>query len=175
MRANAIVGVLRAVRAGAALWLTTLACAGRALARSTGEGAVDLDALPDFGAQLVKMLLVLAALLALLIVLAKLLPRWIAPKGPKGADGLLEIVERRAVDAKKSLLLVRVAGRFYLVGSSDAGLQPLSGGELDQAALRALVDASGEGQGEGQGASFAERLAEGRPSQARAEERLESV
>ena len=117
---------------------------------------IDLEALPDFGQQLVRMLLVLAIFVAVLIVVAKLAQRWLKTSG-RGTDSeWIEIVDRRVVEARKSILLVRVGGRFHLIGSSEAGLQSLSGEELDQEALEEL---SQRLRGK---SAFAQRLEESR-------------
>ncbi|MFT5150729.1 MAG: flagellar biogenesis protein FliO, partial [Planctomycetota bacterium] len=115
------------------------------------KGGVDLEGLPNFGTQLVQMLLVLGGMVAVLAVLAKLLPRWLAPKGSNHGDGLIEIIERRQIEPKKSLLLVRVAGRFHLIGLTEGGMTSLAGGDLDEDALRSMLDEGPEQ------ASFAQR------------------
>ena len=107
--------------------------------------ALDVSNL-DFGAQLVRMMLVLLGLLTLLIVGLKYLPGWLFGRAlERGqAGGQLEVIERRPLDSRASLFLVRVDGKRLLIGRSEAGLERL--GELD-------------GGDAARGPSFAERMA----------------
>ncbi len=84
-----------------------------------------------YGWLLLKSGLVLVAI----CLLAYLALRFVLPRYVKGlgatVDGQLEVVERLAIAPRRSLLVVRAGSRHLLVGSSEAGLQPL--GELDGA------------------------------------------
>ena len=82
----------------------------------------------EYGWMMLRMLAVLAAVCALAYGLLRLGLRRFAPFNPS-AQGRLEVVDRLGVAPKQSLLVVRTGGQFWLVGSSEAGLQML--GELD--------------------------------------------
>lgn len=116
--------------------------AGVALARVAGaqnSGPLDgaspdpLADLPSFGESFAKMVLWLAVVVALLLVAAKVLPRWVrrAPGGP-GASGDIEVVGSVALEPRRRIYLVRIAGKRVLIGSSESGLCRLAGdGPLD--------------------------------------------
>jgi flagellar biogenesis protein FliO len=77
--------------------------------------------------------MILQTLIALGFVcgLAYVIFRWLLPRlysvGPGG--GMVRVVERTGLDARKSLYVVEVAGRWLLIASSEAGVQLVS--ELD--------------------------------------------
>lgn len=86
---------------------------------------------------LVQTLLALALVCALAIVLFRwLLPRLQNLSSPQG--GMVRVVDRVAIEARKSLLVVEVAGRWLLISSSEAGVQLIS--ELDAAATQEAAD-----------------------------------
>ena len=90
----------------------------------------------DLAAELVRVGLWLGVLLIGLFLLVKFLPRWLRTR-PAGA-GLIDVVDRRAIEGRRALLLVRVGEQYFLVGSSESGLTLLSGGELRASELDAL-------------------------------------
>lgn len=47
----------------------------------------------------------------------------------------IDVVERRPLDARRALYLVRVGDRFALLGASEAGLDVLAGSALDDGDL----------------------------------------
>jgi len=59
-----------------------------------------------------------------------------APGIPAGAGGRIRVLERLAVDPRRSLLLVEVGGRILLVGTGDGPMAMLA--EIDPAALPPL-------------------------------------
>jgi len=82
-------------------------------------------------------------LLALAIVcgLAVVLFRWVLPRlqqfsAPSGS--MVRVVDRVGIEARKSLLVVEVAGRWLLISTSEAGVQLIS--ELDAAAATEAAD-----------------------------------
>lgn len=83
-------------------------------------------------ASFVWMLLQTVLALAFVCGLALLLFRWVLPRlqlTPSGANSMVRVVDRVMLDARRSLLVVEVAGRWLLVSSSEAGVQLIS--ELD--------------------------------------------
>lgn len=102
---------------------------------ASSQAAEALEDLPSFGAAFVKMMVALAAILICLLIMS----RWLMRKRPAGLVGrsgsLIEIIDVKRLESRKSLYLIRVAGRFYLVGSSEGRLDTLAGGPLDQEAI----------------------------------------
>ena len=85
---------------------------------------------PSLGAALAQTLLTLAAVCAL----AWWALRWVSRRGVgRSPAGVITVVDRVALDPRRSLFVVRVAGKALLLGGSDGGLALLS--ELDPAAL----------------------------------------
>ena len=77
---------------------------------------------------LVQTLVALAAVCGLAYVIFRvILPRL---QVGQNAGGMIRVVERVGVDAKRSLLVVEVAGKWLLVGVSESGVQLVS--ELDE-------------------------------------------
>jgi flagellar protein FliO/FliZ len=66
---------------------------------------------------------------AAFLVLRYVVPRALPMRGP------MRVLARVAVEPRRSLLLVEVAGRAFLLGSSEGGLQLVA--ELDPAKLPA--------------------------------------
>lgn len=65
---------------------------------------------------------------------------------PVPGTGCIEVVERRVLDARRALYLVRVGERFALLGASEAGLGVLAGSALDDGDLaRRLAPPAREG------------------------------
>jgi flagellar protein FliO/FliZ len=85
---------------------------------------------PSLGAALAQTLVALAAVCAL----AWWVLRWAARRGVgRSPAGVITVVDRVALDPRRTLFVVRVAGKALLLGGGDAGLAVLS--ELDPAAL----------------------------------------
>jgi flagellar biosynthetic protein FliO len=86
----------------------------------------------DGGASFFAMLAQTIVALALVCGLAYVLFRWVLPRLQQvsGASGsMVRIVDRTGLDARKSLYVIEVAGRWLLIASSEAGVQLIS--ELD--------------------------------------------
>jgi len=105
------------------------------------------DAVPSIGGALLRTLLVLGGLVLLLFVVSRGLRRLGAAPRAGGASDLLEVVETRRLDARRAVHLVRVCGQFFLVGSGDGRLTPLSSGELDAAEIESRLRATSESLG----------------------------
>jgi flagellar protein FliO/FliZ len=79
------------------------------------------------------------AALGLVCLLAIVVFRLLVPRALRGRSGPVRVVGRVAVDPKRSLLLVEAAGRCFLIGSSEGGLQLIA--ELDPAQVAAAREA----------------------------------
>ena len=60
--------------------------------------------------------------------LAYVIFRWVLPRlaVTRSAGGMVRVVDRVGLDARKSLYVIEVAGRWLLVASSESGVQLLS-------------------------------------------------
>ncbi|HEX5708220.1 MAG TPA: flagellar biosynthetic protein FliO [Pyrinomonadaceae bacterium] len=85
----------------------------------------------DGGLSFFMMLVQTIFALGLVCGLAYVVFRWVLPRlnAVRPSGGMIRVVERVGLDARKSLYVVEVAGRWLFVASSEAGVQVLS--ELD--------------------------------------------
>lgn len=93
-------------------------------------------------ASFIWMLIQTMLALALVCGLALLLFRWVLPRlqlTPSGANSMVRVVDRVMLDARRSLLVIEVAGRWLLVSSSETGVQLIS--ELDAAEAESAAEA----------------------------------
>lgn len=116
--------------AALALWQD----AGFAEAPPAGGGGVDF----------LMMIIQTFLALAFVCVLAYVIFRWLMPRlvAVRPAGGMVRVVERAPLDARRSLYVVEVAGRWLLIGSSESGVQLVS--ELDAARAEELARESEE-------------------------------
>ncbi|HVF49404.1 MAG TPA: flagellar biosynthetic protein FliO [Pyrinomonadaceae bacterium] len=88
------------------------------------------------------LLMLLQTLFALALVcgLAYAIFRWVLPRlqVTRSTNSMIRIVDRVALDARKSMFVIEVGGRWLLVASSEAGVQLIS--ELDAAKAGSLAD-----------------------------------
>lgn len=88
------------------------------------------------------LLMLLQTLFALALVcgLAYVIFRWVLPRlqVTRSANSMIRIVDRVALDTRKSMFVIEVGGRWLLIASSEAGVQLLS--ELDAATAARLAD-----------------------------------
>ncbi len=102
--------------------------------------------------------------LALVCALAYLIFRVVLPRLSigYGSNSMVRVVDRVGIDARKSLYVIEVAGKWMLVASSEAGVQLIC--ELDaQTALLAeqeIVKNRAVPAGGALGKSFADKLNE---------------
>lgn len=116
----------------------TSAAGARALAfRMQDAGFADA---PAGGASFALMLLQTLLALALVCGLAYALFRWVLPRltAAGSANSMVRVVDRAGLDARKSLYVVEVAGRWLLVGASEAGVHLVS--ELDPERAREAAE-----------------------------------
>jgi len=82
-----------------------------------------------------RLMLVLSGVLALAWVALRY---WLPKIAPAGASGdLLDVVERKQLDARNSLFVVKAGSKYLLLGSSEHGLTLLE--QLDGDEVRAAV------------------------------------
>jgi flagellar protein FliO/FliZ len=87
-----------------------------------------------YGDLLVTALVVLVAACVAMLVIVRVAGRW--SSGRSARPGLLDVVARVPLEARRSLYIVDVAGKALLVGTSELGLTVLS--ELDRERVRAV-------------------------------------
>jgi flagellar biogenesis protein FliO len=79
-----------------------------------------------------------------------------------GTNNMVRVVDRIGLDARKSLYVIEVAGKWMLVASSESGVQLIS--ELDAASAKLAEDEILKNRqlppGTGFGKSFADKLNE---------------
>jgi flagellar biogenesis protein FliO len=94
---------------------------------------------PSYGKMLWNTLVTLFAIIAGLIVAAKFASRWLVKHPDLGRGKLIEVVEYRRLEPRRGIYLIKIAGQYLVVGSSEQGLRTLAGSELDQHTLAAAL------------------------------------
>ncbi len=108
----------------------------------TGEGDL-IEGMPSFGWAFVKMMVVLAAILLGLLVISKwVLPRFLRTAPMRRSGAIIEVLDVRRLEPRKNVYLIRVADQCFLIGTSEAGFQTLSGGKLETAEVEAALNAA---------------------------------
>ena len=103
-----------------------------------------LEDIPSFGWVFVKMMVVLGAILLGLLVISKwILPRLMRTTPITRGGTIIEVLDVRRLEPKRTVHLVRVANKCFLIGTSEAGIQMLSGGELQSADVESALSAAG--------------------------------
>ena len=116
------------------------------------------------GVSFLMMLLQTLLALGLVCGLAYVIFRWMLPRlnVARSTGGMVRIVDRVGLDARKSLFVIEVAGRWLLVAASEAGVQLVS--ELDAAsaeeAEREAARVKPTFGASAVGGAFAERLSQ---------------
>jgi len=76
---------------------------------------------------LIRMVLSLSAVLALMVGLMYLVKRFVLPgTGPMRMPVQVEVLGKRSLQPKKSVVVVRVAGKVLVLGLSEHGMQTLT-------------------------------------------------
>jgi flagellar biogenesis protein FliO len=135
--------------------------AERAFGPATRTTRDPLSDLPSYGEALKHMVIALLAIIAALLLVAKFLPRFLGKPRTAGAGGkMIDVVESYRLEPRKSIYLVRVAGQYFLLGSTGDRLDTLAGGPLDgEKVAAALRGADGKATPEAKPTrSFAELL-----------------
>ncbi|TXD34758.1 flagellar biosynthetic protein FliO [Lujinxingia vulgaris] len=94
-----------------------------------------------YGWLILRTLIVLAAVLALAYAALRLLARHLGRRQPT-EPGRIEVLERQLIEPRRSLLVVRTADEYWLLASTEQGLNPV--GKLDPAPWRAAATSSPE-------------------------------
>ncbi|RVU45896.1 hypothetical protein EA187_09060 [Lujinxingia sediminis] len=92
-----------------------------------------------YGWLILRTLIVLAAVLALAYAALRLLARHLGQRQP-AEPGRIEVLERQLIEPRRSLLVVRTAGEYWLLASTEQGIHPV--GKLDPAPWRNNVATS---------------------------------
>jgi flagellar protein FliO/FliZ len=93
----------------------------------------------------VKMILSLGAVLALMFGLMFVLKRYVMPGTQAPGQKMdIEVLARKALQPKKSVVVLKIADRVVVVGLSDQGMQTLTefGADECEQADRAIPDAA---------------------------------
>lgn len=86
-----------------------------------------------YGWLILRTLIVLVAVLALAYAALRLLARHLGQRQPTD-PGRIELLERQRIEPRRSLLVVRTAGEYWLLASTEQGINPV--GKLDPAPWR---------------------------------------
>lgn len=92
-----------------------------------------------FGVAFLQMLLVLGGVVAMAyLLLAKFLPKLMRIEPPTAPRRLLTVVDRLPLDQRRSIMVLKMAGQYFLIGAGEGGIELLS--RLDAAEVeRALA------------------------------------
>ena len=89
---------------------------------------------------LLRMVLSLSAVLALMVGLMYLVKRFVLPgTGTMRMPVQVELLGKRSLQPKKSIVVVRVAGKVLVLGLSEHGMQTLT--ELSEEEVQAVLPA----------------------------------
>ena len=132
------------------------------------QGAPAFDPAPYAGGASFFLMLVQTLLaLGLVCGLAYVIFRWVLPRlsVSRASGSMVRVVDRVGLDARKSLYVVEVAGRWLLVGASESGVSLVS--ELDAESAAEAADEIERARpnyksvgGAAGGGNFADRLAQ---------------
>jgi flagellar biogenesis protein FliO len=92
--------------------------------------------LPSYGEMVRHTAYTLVAIIVLFAFAAKYLPRWLGRTSFMPRGKLIQVIERHALEPKKTVYLLKVADQYFLVGSTGDRIETLAGGSLDQEAIR---------------------------------------
>ncbi|MCB9654313.1 MAG: flagellar biosynthetic protein FliO [Deltaproteobacteria bacterium] len=86
-----------------------------------------MPTMPSLAGQLLKTVLVLGAVCLLAyVVLGRLLPRLLNIPAPGTSRRIIQVVDRLPVDPKRSVMLIKLGERHYLIGVTEHGISLLS-------------------------------------------------
>jgi flagellar protein FliO/FliZ len=90
-----------------------------------------LDDIPSYGEALVRMVVILAVILVALLLVARFLPRWLGKTLTTGRGGTIKVIDSLALEPRKRVYLIQVAGQYFLIGTSENGVHVLADKSLD--------------------------------------------
>jgi len=128
-----------------AFLLYAIAFPPAALAQASGPlvGASEA-AVPSYGWALAKMLIALIAVLAALLLVAKLLPRVFAALPKASGNERIEVLAAHRLEPGRTLYVVKARGREFLVASGEGGCSLIA-----EVTPQAGVDAGAPDRGAG--------------------------
>lgn len=139
-----------------AVFFTLLASFAFAAQDERSDSLDSLEELPSFGGMLVDMLIVLGVLVLLLLLVSKVLPRWLGNRELAGRGEHLEVIDTLHLDPKRRICLVRVADELHLISVSEQGVTYLARprADLDDPDWRTTIltrrEVRGLSQGDGE-------------------------
>lgn len=97
------------------------------------EGFGNDAEMPDLVGALIQMVLVLGVVCALAyLILGKVLPKLMRVQMPTAPHQMLEIVDRMPLDQRRSIMVIKLGDRYFLVGATENGINLLSRLETDE-------------------------------------------
>ncbi len=123
-----------------ALWMNSSALAASAATYPTTKAARDpLSDLPSYGEAVKRMVYTLMAIVAVLILVARFLPRLLGKRPLLASGKLIQMIESHRLEPRKILYVVRVGEQYFLLGSTGDRIEVLSGGPLDHQRVAELL------------------------------------
>ncbi len=92
--------------------------------------------LPSYGDMIRRTAYTLLGIIVAFLLAAKFLPKLFTRGSFTPRGRMIQIIERHALEPRKTVYLIKVADQYFLIGSTPEGLTTLSGGTLDQDSLR---------------------------------------
>ncbi|HEY8750587.1 MAG TPA: flagellar biosynthetic protein FliO [Tepidisphaeraceae bacterium] len=114
----------------------TFANAQTATTHPAGASHDPFADLPSYGDMIRRTAYTLVAIIVVFALVAKFLPRWLGKSRFMPRGRLIQVIERHAIEPRKTIYLIKVAGQYFLVGSTGDRMETLAGGSLDQDAIR---------------------------------------
>jgi flagellar biogenesis protein FliO len=132
-------GPIRCVALSTILFLLCLTGSLAAQTATTRPGAGGHDPfadLPSYGEMVRHTAYTLVAIIVVFAFAAKYLPRWLGRTRFMPRGKLIQVIERHALEPRKTVYLLKVADQYFLVGSTGDRIETLAGGPLDQETIR---------------------------------------
>ncbi len=128
------------------LFTLMVLAAGNTSGNPTSEPPAPLEELDLMGTLLATIGWLVAICILFYIIIRFVLPRMARAAGGQGfrmgGGKIVRIIDRCPLEAKRTVFLVEVAGRFLLIGAADGSITRLAGdAELDEAEIRQLIGA----------------------------------
>jgi flagellar biosynthetic protein FliO len=118
---------------------TAAAAAEHVAGPATRTARDPLSDLPSYGEAVKHMVIALLAIIAALLLVAKLLPKFLGTRPAAAAGRMIDVVESYRLEPRKSIYLVRVGGQYFLLGSTGDRLDTLAGAPLDGEKIAAAL------------------------------------
>jgi flagellar biogenesis protein FliO len=92
--------------------------------------------LPSYGDMIRRTAYTLLAIIIAFILAAKFIPRLFGRGAFAPRGRMIQVVERHALEPRKTVYLIKVADQYFLIGATGDRLETLAGGALDQETVR---------------------------------------